>query len=115
MCEVDELTKDIKGNMYCSDVTIQENGSRSTVSFMSNVEALRRRLYKAVKGSSLLNDQEVDKIAEDSLAGEGEETVADDAKQGSIPMGLVNQANFKERKYLEGMHEGVRCVRSEDD
>ena len=98
------MTKDIKSSMDCSDVIISENGPGSTVSVMPNVEELRCRLYKAMKDvQGLLNDQDFDKIAEDSPAREGEEMVAGDAKNGSIPMSLVNQAKLEERKCVEGM------------
>ena len=89
MCEFvgdiadDRVTKDVKSNVDCSDVIIQENGPGSTVSVMSSVKVLRRWLHKTVKHARLRNDQDVDKVAE------GEEMVADDAKKGSIPISLV--------------------------
>ena len=42
-------------------------------------------------------------MVEDSLDEEGEEMVADDAKKGSIPVRLVNQAKTEEQKCIEKM------------
>ena len=94
---------DIKSSMDCSEVSIEENGPDSTVSVMSTVQELRRRLCKAVKDTRLLNDQDVDKIAEHTVASEGEQMVADDDNKGSITVSLVNLAKLEERKNIEGM------------
>ena len=50
-------------------------------------------------GKRLLNSQNIDRV-EDSLDEEGEETVADHSKKGSIPIRLVNQAESKEQKHI---------------
>ena len=63
---------------------------------------VRRRQHESVKDATLLNDQDVDKIAEDSLPGEGEETVADDATKGSNTMSLVNRESSRTEKPIEG-------------
>ena len=56
-----------------------------------------------MKETGLLNSQDIDRVVEDSLDDEGEEVVADDAKDGSIPIRLVNQAKTEEQKYMEKM------------
>ena len=60
-------------------------------------------MQRATKESGLLNSQDIDSEVEDSLDEEDEETVADDAKKGSILIRLVNQAKSKEQKYIEHM------------
>ena len=108
MCEVvggiadNRVTKEIKSCVGCSGVIIQESGSGSTVSVVSNVEGPRRRLYKAVKDTRPLNDQDVDEIMEESLAGEGGGMVAGDGKTGSTRMSLVSQAKLKQCSTSKG-------------
>ena len=53
--------------------------------------------------TGLLNSQDIDRVVDDSLHEEGEEMMFDDAKKGSIPIRLVNQAKSEERKYIEKM------------
>ena len=64
--------------------------SGQSISVISNVDNIRRRLQRAMKETGLLNSQDIDRVVEDSLDEEGEEMVADDVKKGSIPIRLVN-------------------------
>ena len=54
-----------------------------------------------MKETGPLSSHDTARVVEDSLDEEGEETVADDAKKGSIPIRLVNQAESEEQKYIE--------------
>ena len=95
------MTKDIQNSTGCDDTIIRESLSGPSTSVTSDVDNIRRRLQKAVTEIGLLNSQDIDRVVEDSLDEEGEEMVADDAKKGSIPMRLVNQAQIEEQKYIE--------------
>ena len=70
------------------------------ISVISNVDNIPRRLQNAMNETGLLNSQDIDRVVEDIFDEEGEEMVADDAKEGSIPMRLVNQATTEEQKYI---------------
>ena len=55
------------------------------------------------KETGLLNIQDIERAVEHSLDEEGEETVADDAKKGCVPIRLVNQAKSEWKKFIERM------------
>ena len=62
------------------------------------VAALKSRLQRTMKETAVLNSQDIDRVVEDSFDEEGVEMVADDAKKGTIPIQLVNQAKSEEQK-----------------
>ena len=64
-----------------------------------------------MEDTGLLSIQDVDKIVEDILHGEGGEMVADDAERRSIRMHFVNKAKFEEQRKVHGRIEGVRRSR----
>ena len=99
----DPMTKNIQNSTGCNDTIIRERLSGPSISVISNVDYIRRRLQRAVKETGPLNSQDIGRVVEDSLDEEGEEMVADDAKKGSIPVPLVNKVKTDEQKYIEKM------------
>ena len=87
----------------CNATIIREGVTGQSISVISIVDNIRRRLQRAMKETGLLNSQDNDRVVEDSLDEEGEEMVADDVKKGSIPIRLVNQAKTEEQKYIKKM------------
>ena len=77
----DPMTKNIQNSTGCNDTIIHESLSGPSISVISNVDNIRRRLQRAMKETGLLNSQDIDRVVEDSLDEEGEEMVADDAKK----------------------------------
>ena len=73
----DPMTKNMQNSTGCYDTIIRESLSVPSLSVISNVHNIRRQ---------------------------GEEVVADDAKKGSIPLRLVNQAKIEEQKYIEKLY-----------
>ena len=88
----DPMTKNIQNSTGCNATIIRGSVTGQSISVISNVDNIRRRLQRAMKETGLLNSQDIDRVVEDSLDEEGEEMVADDVKKGSIPIRLVNQA-----------------------
>ena len=86
MCEFvgniadDPMTKNIQNSTGCNDTIIRETLSGPSISVISNVHNIRRRLQRAMKETGLLNSQDIDRVVEDSLDEEGEEIVSDDVK-----------------------------------
>ena len=86
MCEFvgnitdDPMTKNIQNSTGCNDTIIRESLSGPSISVISNVHNIRRRLQRAMKETGLLNSQDIDRVVEDSLDEEGEEIVSDDVK-----------------------------------
>ena len=99
----DPMTKNIQNSTVCDASIIRGSGTGLSISVISNVDNIRRRLQRAMKETGLLNSQDVDRVVEDSLDEEGEEMVADDVRKVSIPIRLVNQAKTEEQKYIEKM------------
>ena len=99
----DPMTKNIQNSTGCNATIIRESVTGQSISVISNVDNIRRRLQRAMQEIGLLNSQDIDRVVEDSLDEEGEEMVADDVKKGIIPIRLVNQAKTKEQKYIEKM------------
>ena len=109
MCEFvgsiadDPTTKNIQNSTECNDTIIRESLSAPSISVISNVHNICRRLQRAMKETGLLNSQDIDRVEADSLDEEGEEMMTDDVKKGSIPMRLISQAQIEEQKYIEKM------------
>ena len=82
----DPLTQNIQNSTGCNDTIIRESLSGPSISVISNVDNIRRRVQRAMKDTGLLKSQDIDRVVEDGLDEEGEEMVADGAKKGSIPM-----------------------------
>ena len=97
------MTKNIQNITGCNATIIRGSVTGQSISVISNVDNIRRRLQRAMKETGLLNSQDIDRVVEDSLDEEGEEMVAEDVKKGSIPTRLVNQAKTEEQKYIEKM------------
>ena len=87
MCEFvgniadDPMTKNIQNSTGCNDTITRESLSGPSISVISNVDNIRRRLLRAMKETGLLNSQDIDRVVEDSLEEEGEEMVADDVNK----------------------------------
>ena len=94
------MTKNIQNSTGCNATIIRGSVTGQSISVISNLDNIRRRLQRAMKETGLLNSQDIDRVVEDSLDEEGEEMVAD---EGSIPVRLVNQAKTEEQKYIEKM------------
>ena len=90
----DPLPKNIQNSKGCNDTIIRERLSGPSMSVISNVDKIRRRLQRAMKETGLLNSQDIDRVVEDSHDEESEEMVAEDATIGSIPMRWANQAKI---------------------
>ena len=93
------VTKNIVNSTKCNDMIIRDSPSGTSISAISNVDNIRRRLQRAMKETGLLSSQDVDSVVEDSLDEEGEEMV--DAEKGSIPIQVVNQAKCEEQTFIE--------------
>ena len=78
----DPMTKNIQNSTGCNATIIRESVTVQSISVISNVDNIRRRLQRAMKETRLLNSQDIDRVVEDSLDEEGEEMVADDVTIG---------------------------------
>ena len=107
----DPVAKNIQNSRGCNDTIIRECLSGPSISVISNYDYIRCRVQRAMKETGLLNSQDTDGVVEDSVDEDGEELVADDAKKGSMPIRLVNQAKTEEQKYFE-KDKGIRGSRS---
>ena len=97
----DPRMKNIHKSTECSDTIIRDSLSRPSISVISSVDDISRRLQRSMKETGLLNSEDIDKVVEDRLDEEGEEMVANDVKKGSCPIRLVNQAEPEEQTYIE--------------
>ena len=98
----DPMTKNIQNNTGCNDTIIRESLSGpSSVSVISNVDNIRRRLQRAMMGI-VLNNQNINKSIKSNFFLK-KNMVADDDKKGSIPIRLVGQPKTEEPKYIENL------------
>ena len=87
----DPMTKNIRNSTGCNDTIICESLSDPSISVIFNADNIRRCFRRNHEGN-WTGEQPGRGVAEDSHDGEGEGTVAD-AKKGSTPIRLVNEAN----------------------
>ena len=68
MCEFvgnmadDPMTKNMQNSTWCNDTINRESLSDPSISVISNVDNIRRRLQRAMKETVLLNSQEIERV-----------------------------------------------------
>ena len=74
---------------------------RGTVVLLTNMDTIREVAAQAMLSDGWTAQEDLDRVIQDCLREEGDDTVADDVKKGMIPVMLVAKAMEEERAFID--------------